>query len=225
MVIGAPSTLYSNVLAGSLRSTATLVPSKFTFRPIGPQLPIGLFGSVESQRPKYWIPGLPELPLLLPELLPEELLVDEPLPEEPLPLDPLLVDPLVVPLLVEPLLLVDPLVELPLADPPLVELPLVDPPLLDPPLLEPPLDDPLLVEPPFELLAPELLETPPSSAPVPPEPSPLEQNANRQTDSTANTDFATISAALDWIMHSPLARTSSEMLGGRVTVGRVTRIR
>jgi hypothetical protein len=183
IVIGAPSTLYSKVFAGSFSWMATLVPSKFAFRPIGPQLPTGLFGSVKSQRPKYWIPGGPPDPPLLLELAPDEPL----LPEEPLPPDPLLVEPPLEPLLVEPPL-VDPLVDALLAGPPLLELPLDDPPLVDPP---------------FELLAPELLEEPPSSTPVPTEPSPLEQNANRQTDPAANTDFATISA-VDWIMGTHL---------------------
>jgi hypothetical protein len=209
------------VFAASLRSTATLVPSKLALMPMGPQLPTGLFGSLKFQRPKYWMPGgPPEPPLLLelpPEELPlddpllEELLVDDPLPEEP-PLDPLPVDPLLVPPLVEPLPPVDPLV-----DPPLV-----DAPPLEPPLPEPPVDDPLLVELPLEL-APELLEMPPlPAAPVPPELSPLEQNANRQTDPTANTDFATTSAPLDWIMGTHLLQLASSGIGDeRVTVRRV----
>ncbi len=55
--ISPPSMLYVNVFIGSFNLIRTLVPSNFALTPMGPQLPLGLAGSLMSQRPKYWMPG------------------------------------------------------------------------------------------------------------------------------------------------------------------------
>jgi hypothetical protein len=169
--MGPPSMLYWKAFWESLILMATLVPSKVAFRPIAPQAPTGLPGSVKSHLPKYWIPGGGGPPSTVPLLeAPDELAEpeEEPLDVEPPPDEPPLPEAL------------PPLLE----DAPLdVEAPLVEPvdPEEEPPLEEFPLEDP----------EPDPPVPPSSPVPVPLE-SELEQKVRSEIETAATNDLASV---------------------------------